>query len=61
MGGNGMKQIPEELRPTCSCGEKMIVEKYRGYYDEFSYFSCTNCELDADDYEPDDDWVGSYS
>ena len=56
-----MKQIPEELRPTCSCGEKMTIENYRGYYDDFSYFTCTNCELDADDYEPDDDWVGSYS
>ena len=56
-----MKKIPEELRPTCSCGEKMIVVNYRGYYDEFSYFSCATCELDADDYEPDGDWSGDYA
>lgn len=55
-----MKKIPEELKPTCSCGEKMIVVQYKGYYDEFNYFSCANCELDTDDYKPDSRWSGSY-
>ena len=56
-----MKELPEELRPTCSCGEKMTIVQYKGYYDKFSDFSCTKCELDADDYEPDSDWVGHYA
>ena len=56
-----MEKIPEELRPTCSCGEKMIVVNYKGYYDEFSYFSCANCELDADDYKSESDWLGYFA
>ena len=54
-----MIELPEELRPTCSCGKRMIVVQYKGYYDEFSYFGCTNCKLDVDDYEPEGDWSGS--
>lgn len=54
-----MKELPEELRPTCSCGEKMIVVNYKGYYDEFCYFDCATCGLNADEYEPDSDWSGS--
>lgn len=56
-----MKKLPEELRPTCSCGERMIIVQYNGYYDEFNYFICTNCELDADDYESDNGWLGTYA
>ena len=40
-----MEKIPEELRPICSCGKRMIVVHYKGYYDEFSYFGCAYCEL----------------
>lgn len=54
-----MIELPEELRPTCSCGERMIVVQYKGYYDEFNYFGCTNCKLDVDDYEPEGEWSGS--
>ena len=48
-----MSEIPEEKRPTCSCGEKMTIEKYQGYYEEFNYFVCDKCSVDADDYDAD--------
>lgn len=37
-----------ENRPTCSCGVKMKLVSYRGYYDEFNYWGCDNCNLERD-------------
>ena len=49
-------------RPTCSCGAKMQVVRYVGYYDEFNYWVCPNedCNVDADDFEPESEWHGEY-
>lgn len=55
------KEIPEEKRPTCSCGEKMHIVEFKGYYDEFNYFECGKCEVDADDYKPDDERRGQFA
>ena len=53
-----MSKIPEDKRPTCSCGQKMIVVKFTNYYDEFNYFECDSCDLDPDDYQEDDEQRG---
>lgn len=49
-------------RPTCSCGVKMKLIKYVGYYDEFKYWRCDNCNLNEnlDDYKEDFIWGGQY-
>ena len=57
-GGAVMSKIPEDKRPTCSCGQKMIVVKFTNYYDEFNYFECDSCDLDPDDYQEDDEQRG---
>ena len=56
-----MSEIPEEKRPTCSCGEKMTIEKYQGYYEEFNYFICDKCSVDAGDYDADYTQHGAYA
>jgi len=50
-------------RPKCSCGVKMKLERYKGYYDLFNYWVCDNCELDKDmqDEEADRTCLGSYA
>lgn len=55
-----MKKINKEDRPTCSCGEKMTIVEYVGYYETFSYFYCGECEIDPDNYEADERIRGSY-
>ena len=55
-----MAEINEEDRPTCSCGRKMIIVEYRGYYDTFNYFECGYCKIDPDDYKADDYTVGAF-
>lgn len=58
-----MAKIPFEKRPICSCGVKMKLIEYRGYYDGFRYWACENCDIEKemDQYEPDDDWSGGYA
>lgn len=55
-----MAEINQEDRPTCSCGRKMIIVEYRGYYDTFNYFECGYCKVDPDDYKADDYTVGAF-
>ena len=55
-----MKEITEEKRPVCSCGNKMDIVEFNGYYDEFNYFECSKRELDADDYKSDKEHYGQY-
>jgi hypothetical protein len=52
-----------ENRPRCSCGVKMKLVEYRGYYDEFNYWCCDNCDLDRDiqDMKTDRQEKGSYA
>lgn len=38
--------IKFEKRPMCSCGVKMKLINYMGYYDSFKYWRCDNCKLD---------------
>lgn len=33
-------------RPICSCGVKMKLVEYNGYYEGFKYWKCESCELD---------------
>lgn len=56
-------RVPFEKRPICSCGVKMKLVKYSGYYDEFMHWSCDNCDLEnkLDEYEPDDKYRGAYA
>ena len=56
-------KIPEKERPTCSCGERMQLDEYTGYYDSFKYWQCNACDLDgrAQDAEPDYQWSGIYA
>lgn len=56
-----MKKIEEKDRPTCSCGEKMVIVEYNGYYDQFKFFDCYNCTIAPDDYEADDIITGAYA
>lgn len=55
--------IEFKKRPMCSCGVKMKLERYEGYYDSFSYWICENCNLDNEmqDEEPDSEVRGAYS
>ena len=35
-----------ERRSICSCGVKMKLINYVGYYESFKYWRCDNCNLD---------------
>lgn len=39
-------RIKFEQRPSCSCGVKMKIVEYKGYYASFKYWRCDNCALD---------------
>ena len=58
-----LKEINDKDRPTCSCGEKMQLKDYQGYYDDFKYWECDNedCDLNVDNLEADDKLMGSYA
>lgn len=60
-----MNKIPFEKRPTCSCGVKMKLVEYRGYYEDFRYWDCENCKLDDEiqnnKTQADKTWFGSYA
>lgn len=56
-----MREIKVEDRPVCSCGRKMIIVEYKGYYDTFNYFYCEDCEIDPDYYKADEYTRGSYA
>lgn len=58
---NKVAEINQEDRPTCSCGRKMIIVKYEGYYETFNYFHCGGCEVDPDDYKSDAHTKGAYA
>lgn len=54
-------QVPDELRPVCSCGSKMVYIKFVNYYDEVHFWECGNeaCinsyeRLEKNEYEPDE-------
>lgn len=54
--------IPDELRPTCSCGKKMLLKEFEGYYDEFRYFECPDqCYVFEDKYLVEDILPGAYT
>ena len=55
-----MREIKTEDKPTCSCGRKMIIVEYRGYYDTFNYFDCWYCKVDPDDYKAEDYTTGAF-
>lgn len=55
------REIKVENRPTCSCGRKMTIVEYEGYYEKFNYFDCGYCEVDPDDYKADDYTKGAYA
>ena len=50
-------------RPVCVCGEKMTLVEYEGYYDEFKYWACYECDLDdkIQDMNPDETQRGAYA
>lgn len=56
-------KIKFELRPVCSCGVKMKLVEYKGYYDSFNYWRCDNCDLDnkIQKIEADKGEKGSYA
>jgi hypothetical protein len=56
-------KINFEQRPTCSCGVKMKLVEYKGYYDSFNYWRCDNCKLDnrMQNAETDKKEKGSYA
>ena len=56
-------KVKFEDRPICSCGVKMKVVEYKGYYDSFNYWVCNNCDLDEkiQKIKPDTQEKGSYS
>jgi hypothetical protein len=56
-------KAPFEIRPTCSCGVKMKLVEYEGYYDGFRYWICENCDMENKlyNYEPDDKLKGAYA
>lgn len=53
-----------EKRPICSCGVKMKLIEYKGYYEEFRYWECQNCTLEKEmrnvEIKADITWKGSY-
>ena len=55
-----MSKIPEDKRPTCSCGRKMIIVEYKGYYETFNYFYCGCCKADPDNYKAEDYVMGDF-
>ena len=58
---NKVAEIKQEDRPTCSCGRKMTIVAYKGYYETFNYFECGYCGVDPDDYKADDYTMGAYA
>jgi hypothetical protein len=58
-------RVKFEKRPICSCGVKMKLVEYVGYYDSFKYWCCENAKCSLDDVmakaEPDGDFRGSYA
>lgn len=60
-----IKKLKFQERPTCSCGVKMKLVEYRGYYESFKYFRCDNCTLDdtiqSKEIITDDENIGAYS
>lgn len=56
-------RAPFEIRPTCSCGVKMKLIEYSGYYDGFKYWACENCDLEnqLDEYDSDEKYRGAYA
>lgn len=56
------KRFKFEDRPTCSCGVKMKLVKYRGYYDDFLYWDCDNCKIyeKMNESKPDKENSGAY-
>ena len=40
------KRVPFRERPVCSCGVKMKLVEFKGYYTSFKYWKCENCNLD---------------
>jgi len=53
----------DKLRPTCACGEKMVLHGYVGYYDRFKYWECPkrDCNFaDYENFEAEDSWNGGY-
>lgn len=57
------RKIPDDKRPTCTCGAKMKIVEYRGYYDSFKFFECDACTLvsELDRYNPDKHEYGPYA
>ena len=49
-------------RPRCSCGAKMKLLEYVGYYDSFKYWTCDNCDLHnkIESAKPDGTWKGQF-
>ena len=56
-----MREIKTEDRPTCSCGRKMIIIEYKGYYETFNYFECGYCDVDPDYYKADEHTRGAHA
>lgn len=56
--------IPFDKRPVCSCGVKMKLIEYAGYYEEFRYWDCENCdqgrEIQDRKLKADKSWKGAY-
>lgn len=52
-----------EDRPVCSCGVKMKLVEFKGYYESFNYWRCDNCDLDGkmQKMKPDKVDKGSYA
>ena len=59
------RKAPMSIRPTCSCGSKMKLIEYTGYYDGFMYWKCDNpkCNVTTkmEHFEPDRSWKGGYA
>lgn len=56
------KNILSNERPICSCGEKMTLVKFKGYYDTFSHWACYECSLNEkiQEAKPDKIVKGAY-
>lgn len=50
-------------RPICSCGVKMKLVEFKGYYEGFKYWRCDNCNLDdkIQEEKPDKKELGAYA
>lgn len=47
--------------PVCPyCGKEMVVARYRGYYESFSYWEC-ECEDNILKEKTTNEWNGSYA